>query len=172
MEDFLTEKKKMNNSEKLHLVLDELGKFFYLMTFIPKLHILTPPGKKSGILTIFWHISAILEDFLTEKKKMNNIKKLHLVIEDVGKLFYLMNLIPKLHILATRGKKVYFLSFLGTFRPFWRTSLLKLKKVNIMKKLCLVDTYLECGLCFLFLVRKCLKNWKNWPKKVAKKAQK
>ena len=63
-----------------------------------------------------------------------------------------MTVIPKLHILATRGKKSgFFLPFLGTFRPFWRTSLLKWKKVNKMKKLRLIDTYLWCGLRFFFI---------------------
>ena len=66
-----------------------------------------PPGvKKGGILTIFGHILVILEGFLTEKKKNNKTKTLHLVLEDVGKLLNFMTFIPKLHILATRGKNV------------------------------------------------------------------
>ena len=60
----------------MHLVWEDVGKLFYFMTFIPKLHILATRGQNSGILTIFGHISAILEDFLTEKKKMNETKKL------------------------------------------------------------------------------------------------
>ena len=79
---------------------------------------------------------------------MNETKKLHLVIEDVGKLFYFMKFIPKLHILATRGKKSEMLTIFDTFWSFWRTSLLKWKKVNEMKKVRLVDTYLDCGLYF------------------------
>ena len=47
----------------------DVGKLFYFMNFIPKLYILATRGKKSGILTIFGHISAILEDFLTEMEK-------------------------------------------------------------------------------------------------------
>ena len=98
------------------------------MTFIPKLHILASRGQNSGILTMFWHISAILEDFLTEKKKMNNIKKLHLVIEDVGKLFYLMNFIPKLHILATRGQKSEILTIFGHISAILEDFLTEMEK--------------------------------------------
>ena len=50
--------------------------FFYFMTFIPKLHILATRGQTSGISTIFGHISAILQDFLTKMEKHIN---LHLV---------------------------------------------------------------------------------------------
>ena len=90
---------------------------------------------------------ANLEDFLSEKKKINKTKKLHLVLEDVRNFFFQM-VIPKLNILATRGKKSGFLPFFGTFWPFWRTSLLKWKKMNKMKKVRLVYTSLDCGLCF------------------------
>ena len=60
-----------------------------------------------------------------------------------------MTFIPKSHILS---KKV-FLNIFCTFRPFWRTSLLKWKKVNKMKKVRLVDTSLECGLRFFIFSR-------------------
>ena len=69
LEDFLTEKKKMNKTKKLHLVLKDVGISFYFINFIPKLHILATRGQHSGILTIFGHISAIWEDFLTEIEK-------------------------------------------------------------------------------------------------------
>ena len=69
LEDFLTEKKKMNKNKKFNLVIEDVGKLFYFMNFIPKLHILATRGKKSGIFTIFEHISAILEDLLTEMEK-------------------------------------------------------------------------------------------------------
>ena len=39
------------------------------MTFITKFHILATKVKKSGIFTIFVHVSVILEDFLTEMEK-------------------------------------------------------------------------------------------------------
>ena len=81
------------------------------MTFCPQLHILATLGQKSGIFTIFLHVLTSLEDFLTEKEKKYKTKKLHLVLEDVGKLFYFMIFIPKLHILATRGPKSGFLPF-------------------------------------------------------------
>ena len=42
---------------------------FFFMTVIPKLHILATRGKKVDFFTIFGHISAILEDFLTEMEK-------------------------------------------------------------------------------------------------------
>lgn len=64
LEDFLTEKKK-----KLCLVLVDVAKLFYSMTFIPKFHILATGVQKSRTWTIFVHISTILEDFLTKKKK-------------------------------------------------------------------------------------------------------
>ena len=47
-----------------------------------------PGVKKNVILTIFGHVLANLDDFLTEKKKINKTKKLHLVLEDVRKLFF------------------------------------------------------------------------------------
>ena len=53
-------------------------------------------------------------------------------------VFYFMTFIPKLHILATRGKKVEFWPFFYTFRPFWRTSRLKRKRVNKTEMLHLV----------------------------------
>ena len=67
----------MNKTKMLHFVLEDVGKLFYFMTFIPKFHILATRGKKSGILTIFGPILAILEDFLTEKEKMHKTKKLY-----------------------------------------------------------------------------------------------
>ena len=68
-----------------------------------------------------------------------------MTLEDVTIFFYFMTFIPKSHILA---QKVDFLNIFYTFRPFWRTSLLKWKKGNKMKKIRLVDPYLECGLRF------------------------
>merc|ERR1712082_253132 len=47
-----------------------------------------------------------------------------------------------------------FRPFFGTFRPFWKTSLPERKKKNKMKKLRLVDTYLECGLRFFIFSKK------------------
>ncbi len=46
------------------------------------------------------------------------IKKLDMTSEDMVKLFYFMTFIPKLHFLATRGKKVDFLPFLSNFGHF------------------------------------------------------
>merc|ERR1712082_106542 len=85
-------------------------------------------------------------------------KKLDMTFEDMVKLFYFMSFIPKLHILATRGTKSGFFTISGAFRPFWRTSLLKWKKNNKMKKLRLVDTYLECGLHFFIFSQEGLQN--------------
>merc|ERR1712082_167955 len=85
-------------------------------------------------------------------------KKLHMTFEDMVKLFYFTTFIPKLHILATRGQKSGFFTIFGTFRPFWRTSLPERKKNNKMKKLCLVDTYLECGLRFFTFSQEGLQN--------------
>ena len=56
----------MNKTKKLLAV---MAKLFYFMTFLPKFHILAPRNKKSGDFTIFEHILAILEVFLTEKEK-------------------------------------------------------------------------------------------------------
>ena len=53
----------------------------------------------------FGPVLAILEVFLTELEKMNKIKKLHMTLEDVKKLFYFLTFIPKSNILA---KKVDF----------------------------------------------------------------
>ena len=53
----------------VEVTLEEVAKLFYFMTFIPKCHILATRGQNSGILTIFWHISAVFEDFLTELEK-------------------------------------------------------------------------------------------------------
>ncbi len=77
-------------------------------------------------LTIFGHVSAILEDFSTELERINKTKKLHMTFEDMVKLFSFMTFTPKLHILAT-----------------------EMEKVIKMKKLGLIDTYLVCGLRFL-----------------------
>ena len=52
---------------------------FYVMTFMPKCHILATRGKTCGILIFFGHILAILEDFLNELEKMNKTEKLRLV---------------------------------------------------------------------------------------------
>ena len=51
------------------MTLEDMAKLFYFLTFIPKFHILAPRSKKSENVTIFGHISGILEDFLTEKEK-------------------------------------------------------------------------------------------------------
>ncbi len=55
--------------KKLHMTFEDIVKLFYFMSFFPKLHILATRVKKSGFFTIFGHISAILEDFLTEMEK-------------------------------------------------------------------------------------------------------
>ena len=89
--------------------------FFYFMSFIPKCHLLATKGKKCRILTFFGHILAILEVFLTELEKMNKMKKLHMTLEDVKKLFYFLTFIPKSHILA---KKVDFSPFFTRFGHF------------------------------------------------------
>ena len=68
-EDFLTGKEKIGKIKKMGLVLEDVAKLFYFMTFIPKLHILATKGKKSWILMIFVHILAILKDFHTEMEK-------------------------------------------------------------------------------------------------------
>ena len=86
LEDFLTKKK--NKTWKLHIILEEVGKLFYFMTYIPKFHIL-----------------AFLENFLTEEEKNGKTKKLHLVLEDMVRFFYFKICISKFHILANRGKK-------------------------------------------------------------------
>ena len=51
----------------VQITLEGVAKLFYFMAFIPKCHILATRGK----FYHFGHISAILEDFLTEKEKMN-----------------------------------------------------------------------------------------------------
>ena len=56
----------------VQMTLEDVAKPLYFMAFLPKFHILATRGKKSGILTIFVYVSAILEDFLTEKEK--NVK--------------------------------------------------------------------------------------------------
>ena len=78
LENFLTEKEKMKK-KKLNLFLEGMAKLFYFMTFIHDFHILATRCQKRLILTIFVHISAFLEDFLTELEKMNKMKKLGLV---------------------------------------------------------------------------------------------
>ena len=62
------------------------GVTFYFVIFIQKFHILVTRGLKIKILTIFGHVSAILEYFLTELKK-NKTKKLHITFEDMGFIF-------------------------------------------------------------------------------------
>ena len=52
----------------VHMTLEDVAKLFYIMNFIPKFHILGTRGKQIVIFTIFGHISAVLEDFLTEKE--------------------------------------------------------------------------------------------------------
>ena len=61
------------------MTFENMAKHCYFITFILKIHILAPGGKKTEIFTIFGHISAILEDFLTELEKMNETKKICLV---------------------------------------------------------------------------------------------
>ena len=56
----------------------DVKKKIYFMIFILSV-IFCQQGKKSVILTIFWHISAILEDFLTELEKINKTKKSRLI---------------------------------------------------------------------------------------------
>ena len=51
-------------------------------------------------LTHFGHFRGLSD----RKKKMNKTKKLHLVLGDVGKLFYFMTFIPRLNILDTQGE--------------------------------------------------------------------
>ncbi len=51
------------------MTFEDMVKLFYFMILIPKLNILATRGKKGGFFTIFGHISAILEDFLTEMEK-------------------------------------------------------------------------------------------------------
>ena len=58
------------------MTLEDVAKLLYFFTFIPKFHILAPRTKKSENVKIFGHISGILEDFLTEKNKLNETKKL------------------------------------------------------------------------------------------------
>ena len=48
------------------MTLEDMANIIYFITFIPKFHILATRGQKSWILKIFGHISATLEDFLTE----------------------------------------------------------------------------------------------------------
>ena len=63
----------MNKTTQLHLVLEDVGKLFYFVTFISKLHIFAILGQNSEIFTIFGHISAILENFFNgiEKSEYN-----------------------------------------------------------------------------------------------------
>merc|ERR1712082_306100 len=94
------------------------------MTFIPKLHILATRGQKSGFFTIFgtlWAFGPPLWAFGPNKR-------FHMTFVDMVKLFYFMTFIPKLHILAPRGKKSGFFTIFGIFRPFWGTSFPKKKK--------------------------------------------
>jgi hypothetical protein len=51
------------------MTLEDLAKLFLFHDFFPKFHILDTMGKESGILTILEPVSAILEDYLTEKEK-------------------------------------------------------------------------------------------------------
>ena len=64
--------------------------------------------------TIFGNVSAILEDFLTELERKNKTQKLHMIFEDMVKLFYFMTFIAKSHILATKGQKSGFFSIFFT----------------------------------------------------------
>jgi len=64
------------------MILEDVAKLFYFMTFIPKFHILAPRSKKSRNFIIFGQISAILEDFLTEKETSSAQLKIGL-----GKVF-------------------------------------------------------------------------------------
>ena len=92
-----------------------------------------------------------------------------MTLEDVKKnFFYFMTFIPKLHILSTRGKETVFFTIFGHISAIWRTSLLKWKKVNEIKKVRLVDTYLECGLRFFIFSKERLQNVKKPTKKVGK----
>ena len=59
---------------------------------------------------------------------MNKTKKLHLVLEDVRKLFYFMTIIPKLHILATRGKKMFFFTIFGHISSILEDFLTEMEK--------------------------------------------
>ena len=60
--------------QNLCFVLKDVTKLLYLMIFIPKFHILATRGQKMGILIIFQHFLAILEDIVTEMEK-NLIKQ-------------------------------------------------------------------------------------------------
>merc|ERR1712082_302478 len=66
-------------NKKLHMTFEDMVKLFLFITFIAKFNILATRGKKSCFFYHFWHISAILDDFLTRKEKINKMKKLRIV---------------------------------------------------------------------------------------------
>ena len=65
------------------MTLEDVTIFFYFMTFIPKSHIL---AKKVDFLKKKLHVSAILEEFLTELERKNKTKKLHMTFDDLVEL--------------------------------------------------------------------------------------
>ena len=99
-------------------------------------------------MTIFGHVSAILEDFLTD-------------LGGCDFLFYFMTFIPKSHILAKKWIFQHFLHILAILKVF----LTKKEKMNKIKKLFLDHTYLECGLCFFIFRKERLQKVKKLTKK-------
>merc|ERR1712082_335535 len=69
-----------------------------------------PPGvKKVDFLPFLAHCGPSAHHYGPSSKK----KKFHKTFEDMVKLFYFMTFIPKLHILAIRGKKSGFFTIFG-----------------------------------------------------------
>jgi hypothetical protein len=67
---FIEADKVLISLKKFCHVDKNMAKLFYILTLFPKLHIFATRCQKSGILTIFGPILAILEDFLTEKARI------------------------------------------------------------------------------------------------------
>ena len=122
---------------------------------------------KKGSFHLFWAHFGHFGPSAHHYGPSAQTKKMHMTFEDMVKLFYFMTFIPKLHILAARGKKSGFFTIFGTFRPFWRTSLPERKKNYKMKKLRLVDTFLECGLRFFIFSQEGLQNGRRRHLKIA-----
>ena len=66
----------------------------------------------------FGPVLTILEVFLTELEKKDEIKKLHMTLEDVTNRFYFMTFIPKSHILANKLDFSPFLHVLAILKVF------------------------------------------------------
>ena len=171
-EDFLTKKEKITQKVKVASYQYAWGAwppFFFIfshgmlqnfkqLTFIPDSYF-GHQGWKSYILTIFGHISAILEDFLTKKEKITKRYKLRVVdtLGEHGLRFFFFSqemlqnfkkliFIQKLHIMATRGEKSCILTIFGCISAILEDFLTERKKISQKVK-----------------VASCWYDWGAWP---------